>query len=177
MWYKCFAVIILLSLFACTGKQTEQNLKSIRIEKKWAKDCNQNSKIHILASNAQLINGNRVLTSNQKYIKMTEDCINDVETLIFEYLDKKDNNHYFDKQNNVLNCYFRQYLCNKDNTQFFVFVNLYAYRITRYEENTTNAFASTPLVDVINPLNGNNKDYKMFIVNLSEKSIHCFTKE
>ena len=77
-------------MFACTGKQTEQNLKSIRIEKKWAKDCNQNSKIHILASNAQLINGNRVLTSNQKYIKMTEDCINDVETLIFEYLDKKD---------------------------------------------------------------------------------------
>lgn len=80
MWYKCFAVIILFSLFACTGKQTEQ--KSIRIEKKWAKDCNQNSKIHILASNAQLINGKGVLTSNQKYIKMTEDCINDVEALI-----------------------------------------------------------------------------------------------
>lgn len=97
MWYKCFAVIILFSLFACTGKQTEQNLKSIKIEKKWAKDCNQNSKIHILASYAQLINGKGVLTSNQKYIKMTEDCINDVETLIIKYLDKKDNNHYFDK--------------------------------------------------------------------------------
>lgn len=177
MWYKCFAVIILFSLFACTGKQTEQNLKSIRIEKKWAEDCNQNSKIHILASNAQLINGKRVLTSNQNYIKMTEDCINDIETLIIKYLDKKDNNHYFDEQNNVLNCYFRQYLCYKDNTHFFVFVNLYAYRITRYEENTTNAFARNPLVDVINPLKGNNKDYKMFIVNLSEKSIHCFTKE
>ena len=177
MWYKCFAVIFLFSLFACSGKQTEQNLKSIKIEKKWAKDCNQNSKIHILTSNAQLINGKKVLTSSQKYIKMTEDCMNDVESLITKYLDKKDSNHYFDKQNNVLNCYFRQYLCYKDNMHFFVFVNLYAYRITRYEENTTNAFASNPLIDVINPLNGNNKDYKKFIVNLSEKSIHCFTSE
>lgn len=43
--------------------------------------------------------------------------------------------------------------------------------------NTTNAFASNPYVDVINPLKGNNKDYKMLIVNLSERSVCSFNKK
>ena len=53
----------------------------------------------------------------------------------------------------------------------FVFANLYAYRTTKYEINTTNAFADNPNNHVINPLIGNNKDYKMLLVNLSERSI------
>lgn len=107
---------------------------------------------------------------------MTKDCIYNVETLVAKYLDDKDKNHYSNK-NNTIDCYFRQYLCYKENMHLFVFANLYAYRTTKYEINTTNAFADNPKNHVINPLNGNNKDYKMFIVDLSEKSIHCFTKE
>lgn len=176
MWFKYFIVIILFGLSACTGKQTEQNAKSIRVEKKWAKDSDKDSKIHILAYNAQFISGKKVLTNKQKYIKMTKGCINNVEALLAKYLDEKDSDHYFAKKNNTLDCYFRQYLCYKENMHFFVFVNLYAYKITRYEINTTNAFASNPFVNVINPLNGNNKDYKILIVNLSEKSICSFIK-
>lgn len=72
------------------------------------------------------------------------------------------------------NPYFRQYLCYKENMHLFVFANLYAYRTTKYEINTTNAFADNPKNHVINPLNGNNKDYKMLLVNLSERSICSF---
>lgn len=176
MWCKYLIIIILFGLSACTGKQTKQNTKSIKIEKKWAKDCNKDSKIHILAYNAQLTSGKKVLTKKQKYIRMTKDCINDVENLIVKYLDEKDNNHYFDNKNNTLDYYFRQYLCYKENKDFFVFANLYAYRITRYEINTTNAFASNPVINVINPLMGNNKDYKILIVNLSKRSICSFAK-
>ena len=51
------------------------------------------------------------------------------------------------------------------------------YILKRYDINTTNAFASNPNIDVINPLNGNTKDYKILLVNLSEKSICSFTKK
>lgn len=74
----------------------------------------------------------------------------------------------------AVDCYFRQYLCYKENMHLFVFANLYAYRTTKYEINTTNAFADNPKNHVINPLNGNNKDYKMLLVNLSERSICSF---
>ena len=90
-----FAAIILFGLSACTSKQAKQNTRPIMVEKKWAKDCNNDSKIHILAYNAQLTNGEKVLTHKQEYIKMTKDCLNDVETLIAKYLDEKDKNHYF----------------------------------------------------------------------------------
>lgn len=170
MWYKYFIFIVLIGLSACTGKQTESNVKSITVEKKWAKDCDKDSKIHILADNAHFANGEKVLTSKQTYINMSKDCLNEVETLVAKYLDSKDNEHYLGK-NNTLDYYFRQYLCYKENKRIFVFVNLYAYRITRYDTNTTTAFASNPSVDVINPLKGNNKDYKILIVNLSERSI------
>ena len=50
----------------------------------------------------------------------------------------------------AVDCYFRQYLCYKENMHLFVFANLYAYS------------------------NGNNKDYKMLLVNLSERSICSF---
>lgn len=98
MWFKYFIVIILFGLSACTGKQTEQNAKSIRVEKKWAKDSDKDSKIHILAYNAQFISGKKVLTNKQKYIKMTKGCINDVEALLAKYLDEKDSDHYFAKK-------------------------------------------------------------------------------
>ena len=172
-----FAVMILSGLSACTGKQAKQNIRPIMVEKKWAKDCDKDSKIHILASNARFANGEKVLTNKQEYIKISEDFINDVEALVTKYLDKKYKDHYFDKRNNPLNFYFRQYLCYKENGHLFVFVNLYAYRITRYDINTTNAFASNPNITVINPLKGNNKDYKILIVNLAEKSICSFTKK
>lgn len=77
-------------------------------------------------------------------------------------------------KNNTIDCYFRQYLCYKENMHLFVFANLYAYRTTKYEINTTNAFADNPKNHVINPLIGNNKDYKMLLVNLSERSICSF---
>ena len=173
MWHKYFIVIILFCLYACKGEQKEQQIKSIMIEKKWAKDCSNDSKIHILSSNAQFTSGEKVLTDKQEYMQMTKDEINNVETLVAKYLDDKDKNHYSNK-NNTLDCYFRQYLCYKENMHLFVFANLYAYRITRYEINTTNAFADNPNNQVINPLNGNNKDYKILIVNLSEKSICGF---
>ncbi len=176
MWQKYFIVIILFCLYACNGERKEQNANSTIIEKKWAKDCSNDSKIHVLSSNAQFANGKKVLTNKQEYMQMTKDCIYNVETLVAKYLDDKDKNHYSNK-NNTIDCYFRQYLCYKENMHLFVFANLYAYRTTKYEINTTNAFADNPKNHVINPLNGNNKDYKMFIVDLSEKSIHCFTKE
>lgn len=172
-----FAVIFLFGLSACTGKQAKQSIKSIMVEKKWAKDCNKDSKIHILASNARFANGEKVLTNKQEYIKISEDFINDVEALVTKYLDKKDKDHYIDKRNNTLNFYFRQYLCYKENGYLFVFANLYAYRITRYDVNATTAFASNPNITVINPLKGNNKDYKILLVNLSEKSICSFMKK
>ena len=56
-----FAVIILFGLSACTGKQAKQSIRSIMVEKKWAKDCDKDSKIHILASNARFANGEKVL--------------------------------------------------------------------------------------------------------------------
>ena len=34
MWHKYFIVIILLGLSACTGKQTESTVKSMKVEKK-----------------------------------------------------------------------------------------------------------------------------------------------
>ena len=107
---------------------------------------------------------------------MSKDCINEVEALVTKYLNERDNSHYFGK-NNALDCYFRQYLCFKENKRIFVFANLYAYKITRFDINTTTAFASNPFVDVINPLNGNNKDYKILVVNLSEKTIDSFIKQ
>lgn len=177
MWYKYYIAIFLFVLSACTGKQTEKKVNTITVEKKWAKDCDKDSKIHILAYNAQFTSGEKVLTDKQKYINMTEDCINDVEPLITKYLNEKDKDHYFDNKKNVLDYYFRQYLCYKEKAHYFVFTNLYAYRITRYEINTTNAFAKNPNVVVINPLNGNNKDYKMLIVNLSERSVCSFNKK
>ena len=106
-------------------------------------------------------------------MQMTKDCIYNVETLVAKYLDDKDKNHYSNK-NNTIDCYFRQYLCYKENMHLFVFANLYAYRITKYEINTTNAFVDNPKNHVINPLNGNNKDYKMLLVSLSERSICSF---
>lgn len=172
-----FAVIILFCLSACTCKQTERNLQSMKVEKKWAIGCSKDSKIHILPYNAQFLNGERVLSIKQTYIKMTKECMNDIEALITKYLEERDHAHYCDKKNNTLDFYFRQYLCYKENTQLFVFVNLYAYRITRYEINTNNVFANNPNIHVINPLNGNNKDYKILIVNLSEKSICSFNKK
>ena len=63
---------------------------------------------------------------------MTNDCIYNVETLVAKYLDEKDKNHYSNK-NNTIDCYFRQYLCYKENMHLFVFANLYAYRTTKYE--------------------------------------------
>ena len=101
----------------------------------------------------------KVLTNKQEYMQMTKDCIYNVETLVAKYLDDKDKNHYSNK-NNTIDCYFRQYLCYKENMHLFVFANLYAYRTTKYEINTTNAFAD--------------KDYKMLLVNLSERSICSF---
>ena len=92
---------------------------------------------------------------------MTNDCIYNVETLVAKYLDEKDKNHYSNKNNTI----------DKENMHLFVFANLYAYRTTKYEINTTNAFADNPNNHVINPLIGNNKDYKMLLVNLSERSI------
>lgn len=105
--------------------------------------------------------------------KWAKDCIYNVENLVAKYLDDKDKNHYSNK-NNTIDCYFRQYLCYKENMHLFVFANLYAYRTTKYEINTTNAFADNPKNHVINPLNGNNKDYKMLLVSLSERSICSF---
>ena len=119
----------------------------------------------------------KFLTNKQEYIKISEDFINDVEVLFTKYLEKKDKDHYIDKRNNTLNFYFRQYLCYKENGHLFVFANLYAYRITRYDVNATDAFASNPNITVINPLKGNNKDYKILLVNLSEKSICSFMKK
>ena len=173
MWQKYFIVIILFCLYACKGERKEQNTNSTIIEKKWAKDCCNASKIHVLSSNAQFANGKKVLTNKQEYMQMTKDCIYNVETLVAKYLDDKDKNHYSNK-NNTIDCYFRQYLCYKENMHLFVFANLYAYRTTKYEINTTNAFADNPKNHVINPLNGNNKDYKMLSVNLSERSICSF---
>lgn len=45
---------------------------------------------------------------------MTKDCIYNVETLVAKYLEDKDKNHYSNK-NNTIDCYFRQYLCYKEN--------------------------------------------------------------
>ena len=47
MWQKYFIVIILFCLYACKGERKEQNINSIIIEKKWAKDCSNDSKIHV----------------------------------------------------------------------------------------------------------------------------------
>ena len=174
MWQKYFIVIILFCLYACKGERKEQNTNSTIIEKKWAKDCSNDSKIHVLSSNAQFANGKKVLTNKQEYMQMTKDCIYNVETLVAKYLDDKDKNHYSNK-NNTIDCYFRQYLCYKENMHLFVFANLYAYRITKYEINTTNAFADNPKNHVINPLNGNNKDYKMLLVNFTTVRIKSMT--
>ena len=57
MWQKYFIVIILFCLYACKGERKEQNTNSTIIEKKWAKDCSNDSKIHVLSSNAQFANG------------------------------------------------------------------------------------------------------------------------
>ena len=110
MWQKYFIVIILFCLYACKGERKEQNTNSTIIEKKWAKDCCNDSKIHVLSSNAQFANGKKVLTNKQEYMQMTKDCIYNVETLVAKYLDDKDKNHYSNK-NNTIDCYFRQYLC------------------------------------------------------------------
>ena len=110
MWQKYFIVIILFCLYACKGERKEQNINSIIIEKKWAKDCSNDSKIHVLSSNAQFANGKKVLTNKQEYMQMTKDCIYNVETLVAKYFDNKDKNHYSNK-NNTIDCYFRQYLC------------------------------------------------------------------
>ena len=48
MWQKYFIVIILFCLYACKGERKEQNTYSTIIEKKWAKDCSNDSKIHVL---------------------------------------------------------------------------------------------------------------------------------
>ena len=94
MWQKYFIVIILFCLYACKGERKEQNTNSTIIEKKWAKDCSNDSKIHVLSSNAQFANGKKVLTNKQEYMQMTKDCIYNVETLVAKYLDDKDKNHY-----------------------------------------------------------------------------------
>lgn len=59
MWQKYFIVIILFCLYACKGERKEQNTNSTIIEKKWAKDCSNDSKIHVLSSNAQFANGKK----------------------------------------------------------------------------------------------------------------------
>lgn len=86
-------------LYACKGERKEQNTNSTIIEKKWAKDCSNDSKIHVLSSNAQFANGKKVLTNKQEYMQMTKDCIYNVETLVAKYLDDKDKNHYSNKNN------------------------------------------------------------------------------
>ena len=93
MWQKYFIVIILFCLYACKGERKEQNTNSTIIEKKWAKDCSNDSKIHVLSSNAQFANGKKVLTNKQEYMQMTKDCIYNVETLVAKYLEDKDKNH------------------------------------------------------------------------------------
>lgn len=90
MWQKYFIVIILFCLYACKGERKEQNANSTIIEKKWAKDCSNDSKIHVLSSNAQFANGKKVLTNKQEYMQMTKDCIYNVETLVAKYLDNKE---------------------------------------------------------------------------------------
>ena len=64
MWQKYFIVIILFCLYACKGERKEQNTNSTIIEKKWAKDCSNDSKIHVLSSNAQFANGEK--SSNEQ---------------------------------------------------------------------------------------------------------------
>ena len=162
------AIFLLILLFACTGKQTNPNY---RVEKTWAKDQEQSSKVHILKKNAQFANGKYVLGKGQKYIEMTENDMKEVDSLVEKYLYRNVCIERLDKDSNELSCYFRQYLCYEENRQTFVFVNLYAYRTTKYDTNTTNAFADNPSETVINPLKGNTKDYKMLLVNLSEKTI------
>lgn len=48
-------------------------------------------------------------------------------------------------------------------------MNLYAYRATKYDTRTTNAFADNPSEIVINSMEGNIKGYMILLVNLSEK--------
>jgi hypothetical protein len=103
MWQKYFIVIILFCLYACKGERKEQNTNSTIIEKKWAKDCSNDSKIHVLSSNAQFANGKIVLTNKQEYMQMTKDCIYNVETLVAKYLDDKDNGQY-EKQTFFILC-------------------------------------------------------------------------
>lgn len=165
------AIFLLSLLFACTGKQTSPNY---RVEKTWAKDQEQGFKVHVLKKNALFVNGKHVLGKGQKYIEKTEYEIDNVESLVADYLEKNDKYHYVDRQNKILPCYFRQYLCYEEKRQIFVFVNIYAYRTIKYDTHTTNAFASNPSETVINPLKGNNKDYKMLLVNLSEKLVKCY---
>lgn len=163
------SVIFLLSLlFACTGKQTAPNY---RVEKTWAKDQKRSSKVHVLKKNAQFTNGKRVLGKGQKYIEMTEADIKEVDSLVEKYLYRHVSIEYLDKDSNELSCYFRQYLCYEENRKTFVFVNLYAYRTTKYDTKTTNAFADNPSEIVITPMEGNIKWYKLLLVNLSEKMI------
>lgn len=163
------AIFLLILLFACTGKQTTSNY---RVEKTWAKNQEQSSKVHVLKKNAQFANGKRVLYKGQKYIEMTENDMKEVDLLVEKYLYRNICWENVGRGSNGLSCYFRQYLCYEENRQTFVFVNLYAYRTTKYDTKTTNAFADYPSEVVINPLKGNTKDYKILLVNLSEKTIN-----
>lgn len=163
------AIFLLSLLFACTGKQTNPNY---RVEKIWAKDQKQNLKVHVLKKNAQFSNGKRVLYKGQKYIVMIENDMKEVDSLLEKYLYRNVCRENAGRGSNELSCYFRQYLCYEENQQSFVFVNLYAYRTTKYDTKTTNVFADNPSEVVINPLKGNTKDYKILLVNLSEKTIN-----
>ena len=154
------AIFLLSLLFACTGKQINPNY---RVEKTWAKDHERSSKVHVLKKNAQFANGKRVLEKGQKYVEMTEADIKEVDSLVEKYLYRNVSIEHLDKDSNTLSFYFRQYLCYEENRKIFVFVNLYAYRATKYDTRTTNAFADNPSEIVINSMEGNIKGYMILL--------------
>ena len=112
-----------------------------------------------------------MLEKGQKYVEMTEADIKEVDSLVEKYLYRNVCIEHLDKDSNTLSFYFRQYLCYEENRKIFVFVNLYAYRATKYDTRTTNAFADNPSEIVINSMEGNIKGYMILLVNLSEKTI------
>lgn len=143
--------------------------------RRWAKDAPSDEKVYLLQRETTWMNRKPVLGAGQRYKEITEEELRLADSLLVGFLRKEGLADDDNGKKNILEQYYRQYLCYVEKGKTYVLINLYAYTVDRHPSRYIDQIiAPCPSTIVIDPLKGNNKDFMRFLLDMDKRALRFY---
>lgn len=173
MRYVLSVIVIVVCVIYWVNEQAPIDRELV--VRRWAKDAPSDEKVYLLQRETTWMNDKPVLGAGQRYKEITEEELRFADSLLVGFLRKEGLADDDNGKKNILEQYYRQYLCYVEKGETYVLINLYAYYVDRHPSRYIDQIvAPCPSTIVIDPLKGNNKDYMRFLLDMDKRALRFY---